>query len=187
MTHRIPFAPAVSRASVSRAAVCAGVLVVLGACGNGSGSDAPTAATVSASSTTSGKPGATQALRTACVTTNDEIVKANSAWNAAVDSRKSADLSKATTTMTALAKTLRTAGTDAHDTTFETRAGKVAAQVDALVKAEKPAKTVDTTTYNDTVDDLTAYCTSMFPKPSASGSGATTSSEASPAGSSSAS
>lgn len=144
---------------------CAGLTLMLGACGN-SGDD--TSVQVTQSSSVTGKPGATLALRKACISTNNKVVAANAQWNAAVDSRKDADLTKATQAMGSLADSLRTAGKDSGDASFKEKAEKAAGQVDALTKSSKPAKTVDTTSYNSAVDDLTSYCSAMFPQASKS-------------------
>lgn len=144
---------------------CAGLTLTLGACGN-SGDD--TSVKVTQSSSVSGKPGATLALRKACISTNNKVVSANATWNAAVDSHKDADLAKATQTMGSLADSLRTAGKDSGDASFKKKAEAAADQVDALKKSDKPAKTVDTTTYNSAIDDLTSYCSTMFPQASKS-------------------
>jgi len=144
---------------------CAGLTLTLGACGN-SGDDP--SVQVSQSSSASGKPGATLALRKACISSNSQVVSANAAWNDAVDSHKDADLQKATKTMGSLADSLRSDGKQSGDASFKKKADAAAAQVDALKKAEKPAKTVDTTPYNSAVEDLTSYCSTMFPQASKS-------------------
>lgn len=59
---------------------------------------------------------------------------------------------------------MRKAGTDSGDDTFKTKANAVATQVETLAKAGKPSKSVDTTAYNNSVDDLTSYCSTMFPQ-----------------------
>lgn len=153
--------PRARRRVVTALAATLSVAATLTACGNGNSDDS--SPDVSASSTNTGKPGATKALRSACVETNDEVVDANTTWNKAVDSRSAADLTKATQSMNDLATTLREQGKSSGNATFKAKAEKVATNVTSLTKAKTPSKTVDTTTYNDAVDDLTAYCAQMFP------------------------
>lgn len=153
--------PRVRRRVLTTAAASLTLAAGLAACGNGNGNDS--SPSVSASSTNTGKPGATKALRSACIASNDKVVDANATWNKAVDSRSSADLAKASQAMGDLATDLREQGKNSGNAGFKTKAEKVASNVDALTKAKTPSKTVDTTTYNDAVDDLTAYCGQMFP------------------------
>ena len=151
------------RRSAPAAVAALGLGLTLAACGNSSqNADTPDVAT-SSSSVNTGKPGATKALRSACIGSNDRIVSANDAWNKAVDSRKAADLSKASTSMGKLADELREQGKKSGNASFKQKADTVAKKVDTLTKAKTPSKTVDTNTYNDAVDDLTSYCGQMFP------------------------
>ena len=140
-----------------------GLAVTMAACGSANSDDASPTVTTSSATTNAGKPGATPALRAACIDTNDKIVSANSTWNKAVDSRKAADLSKASTSMGKLADELREQGKKSGNASFKHKADAVAKKVDTLTKAKTPSKTVDTNTYNDAVDDLTSYCGQMFP------------------------
>lgn len=155
--------PIRARRVLTATAASLGLAATLAACGNANGSDSSPSVSASSSSTNTGKPGATKALRTACIDTNDKVVAANATWNKAVDSRKAAELTKATASMSTLASDLREQATKSGNASFKQKADKVATNVDSLTKAKTPSKTVDTTTYNDAVDELTAYCGQMFP------------------------
>lgn len=152
-----------TRRTLPVAAASLGLAVTLAACGNANSDDSSPTVTTSSSSTNTGKPGATPALRAACIDSNEKVVSANSTWNKAVDSRKEADLTKASASMGNLAKDLREQGKKSGNASFKQKTDTVATKVDALTKAKTPSKTVDTNTYNDAVDDLTSYCGQMFP------------------------
>lgn len=148
----------------------ASVLITLGlaasltACGNeAKKADAPELTPLTSTSAKTGKPGATPALRTACIDTNHAIVSTNDKWNKAVDSRKDADLKSASQSMSSLVTTLRQKGKDSGNGTFKKKAETVASKVEVLRDAKTPSKTIDTSTYNGSVNDLTSYCTQMFP------------------------
>lgn len=156
------------RRSAPAAVAALGLGLTLAACGNSSqNADTPDVAT-SSSSVNTGKPGATKALRSACIGSNDRIVSANDAWNKAVDSREDADLAAAATTMTKLAESLRQQAEASKNASFRTKAETTATKVEVLTKAKTPTKTVDTDGYNRAVNDLTAYCSQMFPQPASS-------------------
>lgn len=152
-----------TRRTLPAVAASLGLAVTMAACGNANSDDSSPTVTTSSASTNTGKPGATPALRAACIDSNEKVVSANSTWNKAVDSRKEADLAKASDSMATLAKDLREQGKKSGNASFKQKAETVATKVDTLTKAKTPSKTVDTNTYNDAVDDLTSYCSQMFP------------------------
>lgn len=107
-------------------------------------------------------PGATRALRVACIDVNNSLADTNPVWNTAARTKTKDDLDKATNAMKGLAAQARSSADDSGNKTFAKKARNLADQATAL--SNRTDTHLSTADYNAASNDVIGYCAGMFPK-----------------------